>query len=104
MTSKSEETFALQLRAIGLDAGCEREYRFHETRRWRFDFAWPFKRIAVEVEGVTHTGGRHQRPAGYTADAEKYNEAVMLGWRVLRGTQAMVKSGKLLEDVETLLQ
>ncbi len=28
-----------------------REYRFHRERRWRFDFAWPDYKVAVEVEG-----------------------------------------------------
>ena len=27
------------------------EYRFHPTRKWRFDYAWPENKIALEVEG-----------------------------------------------------
>ena len=27
------------------------EYKFHPTRRWRFDLAWPDKKVAVEVQG-----------------------------------------------------
>jgi len=27
------------------------EYRFHPSRKWRFDIAWPERRVAVEVEG-----------------------------------------------------
>ena len=30
-----------------------REYKFHDTRRWRFDMAWPRLKIAAEVEGGT---------------------------------------------------
>ena len=56
------------------------EYRFHPFRKWRFDAAWPAIKLAVEIEGR----GRHQTFAGYKADCEKYNEAVRLGWRVLR--------------------
>lgn len=58
----------------------EREYRFLTTRRWRFDFAWPTLRIAVEIEGR----GRHQTVVGFRNDCEKYNAALRLGWRVLR--------------------
>lgn len=58
-------------------AGCK-------ARRWRFDWAWPEHKIAVEVEGGVWTGGRHTSGAGFVADMEKYNTAAVLGWRVLR--------------------
>lgn len=57
-----------------------REFRFHPERRWRFDVAFPSQRLAIEVDGR----GRHQTVAGVRADCEKHNEAVRLGWRVLR--------------------
>ncbi len=60
------------------------EYRFHPTRRWRFDFAIPYLRIAIEAEGGVWSGGRHVRGSGFTLDCEKYNAATVLGWRVLR--------------------
>lgn len=55
-------------------------------RQWRFDFCWPAYRVAIEVEGGIFTGGRHGRGAAYSDDCEKYNAAVILGWRVLRYT------------------
>lgn len=61
-----------------------REHRFHQTRQWRFDFAWPDSRVALEVEGGAFAGGRHTRGAGFREDLKKYNEATRLGWRVLR--------------------
>lgn len=60
------------------------EYRFHPARDWRFDFAVPACRVAVEVEGGAFIGGRHIRPEGYLRDMEKYNEAAACGWLVLR--------------------
>lgn len=57
-----------------------REHRFHPTRQWRFDFAWPDLRIAVEIDGR----GRHQTVDGARKDMAKHNAAVLLGWRVLR--------------------
>lgn len=61
------------------------EYRFHPTRRWRFDFAWPAVTrggVAVEVDGGQWRagGGRHNTDR----DREKLNTAAALGWRVLR--------------------
>lgn len=76
------------------------EYRFHPERRWRFDFAWPEYMLAVEVEGGTWTNGRHSRGSGFADDAEKYNEAVMLGWRVLRFTADQVRSGTAVKTIE----
>ena len=72
-----------KLDAAGL-TGWQTEFRFHPVRRWRFDFAHPEKRVAVEIEGGVFIRGRHNRPSGFIADCEKYNEAVKLGWRVLR--------------------
>ena len=68
--------------------GWEKEYRFHPTRRWRFDFAHPLYKIAVEIEGGiwVGVGGRHNRASGFLKDMEKYNQAVICGWQLLRFT------------------
>ena len=68
----------------------EIEYKFHPTRKWRFDFALPLHKIAVEVEGASWSGGRHTRGAGFAADCEKYSIAATLGWRVIRATTEQV--------------
>lgn len=62
------------------------EYRFHPTRKWRFDFAFPEVNLAVEAEGGVFVGGRHTRGVTYAKDCEKYNQAALLGWTVLRYT------------------
>jgi len=97
--SPGEEEFSLQCRAYGYMP--EREYRFSDTRRWRFDFAWPDRRIAVEIEGGTKFGmSKHSRGDGYVNDCRKYNQAALLGWDVFRFTTQMVLSG---EAIDTLL-
>lgn len=63
-----------------------KEYRFHPTRRWRFDYAIPEHKIALEVEGGVWSQGRHTRPQGFLGDIEKYNTAGLMGWRVFRTT------------------
>lgn len=62
------------------------EYQFFKGRKWRFDFAIPNKKIAIEIEGGVYTNGRHTRPKGYLGDMEKYNAATMCGWKLLRFT------------------
>ena len=63
-----------------------REYRFHETRKWRFDVAFLAQRVAIELEGGVWTRGRHTRGSGFKGDIEKYNAAIFRGWRILRFT------------------
>lgn len=101
--SLGEEIFANQVKASGL-TGQEREYRFDAVRMWRFDFAWPARRLAVEVEGGTWTGGRHTRGSGYQADLEKYNAAAAQGWTVLRFTTDQVKTGVAIATVKAAVQ
>lgn len=67
-----------------LKVECVKEHKFHPTRKWRFDYALPEHKIAVEVEGGVWTGGRHTSPKGFLNDMEKYNTATIMGWRVLR--------------------
>ncbi len=98
--SKLEEELAWQLRVSHFDEGLEREWRFHVKRRWRFDFAWPGRMLAVECEGHGGAKSRHLTYLGYTADCEKYNEAALLGWLVLRFTGPMIASGEALEVIE----
>lgn len=84
------------------------EYRFSESRDWRFDRAWPEFKVAVEIEGlVPHWklagGGHHQRPAGYARDCEKYNAAQAQGWTLLRFTPIQVKAGYAIREIEAAL-
>lgn len=96
------ETLLIQLQLAGLPKP-EREFLFHRKRKWRFDLAWPELLIAVEVEGGIWVGGRHVRGEGYEADCEKYNEAQLAGWMVLRFTPGMIKKGKAGEVIETAI-
>lgn len=101
--SQLELLFESQLNMCGI-GGYVTEHRFHPVRKWRFDFAWLDKSIAVEIEGGTWSGGRHTRGSGFEADCEKYNEAAAIGWTVFRFTGKMVKSGnaiQLLREVMT---
>lgn len=71
------------------------ELVFHPKRKWRLDFAWPTRMIAVEIHGGIHSGGRHTRGKGFIEDRAKMNEAALLGWTVIEVTPEHVKSGQL---------
>lgn len=101
--SEGEETLMLHIRAEKLPAP-EREFRFAAPRLWRFDFAWPDRMLAVEVEGGAWNGGRHTRGSGFIRDAEKYNAAAMLGWRVLRFVTDQVRNGMAIAQVKEALK
>ena len=88
------------------------EYRFHPVRRWRFDYAVPEIRLAVEYNGhggFVKAGGisRHGSIIGMTADSEKLNAAVAHGWRVLQFTtlhfRAQDRHKHNLRDIRTTI-
>jgi len=81
--SRLEDRFLMLWKASG-GVPLEREYRFHDVRRWRADFAHLQTRCLIEVEGGIWVNGRHNRAAGFNADLEKYLEAGLAGWRVFR--------------------
>lgn len=85
--SHLEKHFAFLLVASGVGDRFRREYRFHPTRRWRFDFADPALKVAVECEGgvfLPNRVGGHNRGGMYRENCDKYNAAAVLGWIVLR--------------------
>lgn len=98
--SPGEEAFALHCRIESLEP--VREYVFLQDRKFRFDFAFPEKKIGIEIEGATQYGkSRHSRGDGFESDCEKYNLAAAAGWRVFRFTTKMVMS---LEAMNFVLQ
>lgn len=100
MPSHIEEHFASLNKAMKL--GFIREHRFHPTRRWRFDFADEEKKIAVEIEGGIFMAGAHTRGVGYQKDTEKYNQATILGWKVLRYCSKQQIDEQFISDYEAL--
>lgn len=88
--SKGEAVFLLVLKAefSSLYRSVVQEHRFHPTRKWRFDFAWPEKMVAVEIDGGIwiKNGGRHNQDS----DREKINTATEMGWRVFRFSTSQV--------------
>ena len=93
-----------------------REFVFTSKGRWRFDFAFPALKLAVECEGAQWGVGRrcyacgqrqnggHTSGAGYEKDCRKYSLAAIEGWCVIRATSSMINSLECLELVESAFQ
>lgn len=86
------------------------EHRFHAVRRWRFDFAWPYAMVYLEVEGGIYTEGAHGSISGALRDIEKYNAAAALGWTGIRalpewlpGDRGLSIDGELVASLTTLI-
>lgn len=66
-----------------------KELKFHPMRRWRFDYAIPDVKVAIEIDGGLFGKGhlgRHSGGMGQKNDMEKMNAAAVLGWAVLHFT------------------
>lgn len=87
--SKLELEFEFLIKIHKIQAP-EEQYKFCPTRRFRFDYAYPGIKLAIEIDGGQWQafGGRHSRDS----DREKLNIAASLGWRVLRFSGEMLKN------------
>lgn len=64
-----------------------RPARQHPVGPYRLDYAWPDRRLAVEVDGY----GPHSSREAFQSDRERQNALVLGGWTVLRFTWADVR-------------
>ena len=101
--------------ALGTTYAIDTEVQFHPKRRWRFDIVivghvapgdgtTPIGSLAVEIDGGGFVGGRHSRGTGIEKDCEKYAEAMLLGWRILRVTPKHIKNGQARDWIVGLLR
>lgn len=78
------------------------EWSFHPERKWRFDFACPEDKVAIEIDGGLWSGGRHSGGIGQKKDMEKMNAAAELEWIVFHFTPD--EQYDHLSQVENLLK
>lgn len=76
------------------------EFKFHPSRKWRFDFAIQRLKIAIEIEGAVWQNGRHTRGYGFIADTKKYNAATSLGWAVLRFSSTLIYTQETIQIIK----
>lgn len=95
-----KDSILQELRSAFPDLKIVEEYAFHVTRRWRFDYAVPEIRLAIELNGGNWSGGRHVRGFGYINDLKKINSAQLMGWTVLQYTYDYNSIISLISDLE----
>lgn len=78
----------------------ELEHRFHPPRRWRWDYAVPSIKLAIEYHGSIWTQGRHTRGAGFMNDREKMAQGQLDGWLVLEIVEEFVRDGRAHTMIE----
>ncbi len=102
---KLEDAFLAAWRCVAKDLPePERQYRFC-TRMWRFDYAWPDSRVAVEIQGGSFVKGAHNRGASQAKDFDKLNRAAGHGWTVLQfNTKQMGDPYKVAAEVAEVLR
>lgn len=91
----------IELKQNGIIKDFKTELIFDAFRKFRFDWAIPEFKIAIEYEGIFSTKSRHTTLIGYTEDCNKYNLALINGWQVLRYTSANYQNMK--EDLLKLI-
>lgn len=120
MPSNLEKLFLFQCRAyelpepqqeyrfaaeyVGMGKGVRERLKLAYLKDWRFDFAWPQYMLAVEVEGITKEGGRHQRIGGFNMDLKKYHCAMDMGWTVYRTGHHILKTGESIRLIKKLIE
>lgn len=90
----SYKSFEIACFAVGIESLMRTEFKFHPSRRWRFDYYFELGgiKLAIEVEGGAWTGGRHTSGAGFIGDMEKYNIAAGMGITVMRFTPSQINA------------
>ncbi len=100
---------------VALPPGFVAECPVVTGRRWRFDYAWPDKMVALEIEGGFFGKGKpcekcgRREVAGHSSiqriksDMTKYNVAAAAGWKVFRCLPQEFKSGEAAAMIAKVL-
>ena len=96
--SEIERRFAQQIRAAGLPEP-EREYYHLVGRDFRLDFAWPDRKLGVEIQGMAH-----RIKGKFNADIEKRALALLAGWTILEVNGAAVRDERGIGWLQQLIE
>ena len=99
----AEEAFLFWVKALNLPIP-QRNWKFHQTRKFEIDFCWPKVRIGCEINGGIWVGGAHARPLNILRDMEKQNLLLDLHWRVWHYTPKEVIDGIAIQHLDKVLR
>lgn len=98
--SAGEAAFALHCRLeLPLALQPVREHIPFPPRKWRVDFCWPNRKLAVEIESSVH-----RIKSRFASDLDKYNRLNVEGWTLLRYTRKMVETAEAIDTVKLVLR
>ena len=99
------EQYPLFAIKVGEGKGVRKRLEKAGYKNYKYDFAWPELKTVVEVQGGTWLKvSGHSSGKGQTRDYDKLNQASELGWTSLWFTGSMIKSGRALKSIETVLK
>ena len=79
------------------------QFALPDWPRSSYDFAWPNRKILVEINGGSWIKGAHGRGWGITRDCIKQNRASLAGYHLLSFTSDMIREGLALEATRKAL-
>lgn len=104
--SALNRAFALRWATIPGAPALVAEHKGIPGRKYRFDFAHPASRVAIEIDGGLWRGGKggHTSGSGAIRDREKDVQATLAGWTVFRLTPEMSRDRKLLAGIVGVIE
>jgi len=81
----------------------ELKFDTENDRDWRFDWAWPEAKVALEIQGGTFVNGRHSRGPALRKEYEKLNAAIVQGWVVIHTLAGEVMTNATARTLRRLL-
>jgi very-short-patch-repair endonuclease len=97
--SELEKRFLLYWKKTGIPIATQ--YPFHPTRQFRFDFAFPERKIAIEIQGY---GMGHASYVSMAKDYERHNEATQLGWSIYYFMGIHIKEEAVHKTIDYLIK
>lgn len=99
--NEAETLLGVHLQELGLYF--KQGYRYVPGRKFEADFAFPDRRLLIEVQGGIYSRAAHGSITGILADNERLNLATLNGWGMFRFTPDQVKDGTAIETIRKAL-
>jgi hypothetical protein len=102
--AKQKDIFMMLLEKEGFDVWPE--FFFSTERLYRFDYAIPEYKIAIEQEGGIWAKGKsgHSSGTGIQRDMDKNNLAISQGWVIIRRTPDQMCTIKTIDLIKSVIK